>query len=222
MSIPLEVVDRYARTFFDMWRLGPRQFLLTQQNSPGTYLSAYQFLVVSLGLILAMTIPAISLSQAEFKDVGDAISTALDPKALASLSIVVLIVELGINSFLYYLCARLPPVRTRPSMSALFEVNCYLLSTAIPITAISSLVMPFVAAFAAYHLVPVWTLFIPSGLSLLLGLVLFFVYTNPGMAYVSGVSSARMLAALALLWVIAGLLGVLLGGFAAVLIAYLS
>jgi hypothetical protein len=215
MDIPLDLVDRYARTFFDFWRLRPRQFLSARGSVPDAYLSAYQFLVISLGLTFGMMVIALTLSFAAVQG-ADPTSASSDPKAIAGQTIVLLIMLLGVNSLILCLAARLPPVRRRPSLPAVFEFNCYTLSIALPMYAITFLVLPMLAGLVAQGLVPSWSVFILMGFSYLVGMISFFVYTLPGIACISGVSTGRMVAGFAVLsllfFVTCALLG-FTGGF---------
>jgi hypothetical protein len=198
VSFPIELTNRYARTFLDFWRLRPRKFLVLKADKPELYLSPYEFLVISLGLAFSMLIVAASLTVSAFQTGSGSIAS--DPKALAGRLVVFSTVMIGLNTVCSTFCSRPWPIRKRPTIVQFFEFNCYMCAVIMPMAAFDVLFDPVVADLVARHVIPLWGgLLLLYGAGAAIGIIYLFTYSIPGLAFIAGVSSSRMAAGL-FLW----------------------
>lgn len=190
MSIPIEIADKYMTTFIDFWRLRPRRFFPIAENSGQKYLTAAQFLVVSLGLAFIMLALAFTLTKTALDRAGieEVVAT---PEALAGRMVVFFIANLLIGSLFYRAISRARPIGGGATFHDIFELQCYITSLVVPMAALDLLVGPFVVELVGNQSLPAWSVFIQFGFGALVGLIVFIAYQVPGMAYVNGVSTGR-------------------------------
>lgn len=191
MALSLEVTDRFARTFIDFWRLRPKRFLSAVARSPMDYLTPYQFLVASLGIVFAMLVATIALVQGTMQGVtGQAPVTPA--QALAVRTTVFVVANLVVGSLIFRSISRVWPVKGIASFRTIFELQCYMMAIITPLAAIDVLVAPIIAELVGRNITPGWTALLPSGLGLIVGFAGFLFWNMPGVAHLNGVSTARL------------------------------
>jgi len=190
MLVPLELIDRYGRTFVDFWRLRPRKFYPSIEENPSAYVSPMQFLAISLGIAFVMGVVAITLSFSELESASGSKPIG-DPRALAGRLIVFIFFMLIVATLLYRILCALWPIRGRASFLQIFEHQCFMMAVILPSSALDVLINPLVTGLVAKDLVPPWAAFVPFLLGFLIGQITVFLYQVPGAAYVCGVTTLR-------------------------------
>lgn len=190
MGVPLELLDKFQTTFLDFWRLRPRTFLTQASVDRARYMPPAQFVGTSSILLLAMLVVDVSLSHGDLEKLaGEKIAS---PEALAGRLLVFVIFILFLNTIFSRIISPQWPIRGRATLISIFEFQCYMTATLVPAGAIDVLLDPLLL-----HIVlngaPYWILYIPLAIGYVLGLIFYFVYQNPGLAHLNGVSSLRML-----------------------------
>ena len=190
MAVPFELLDKYQITFIDFWRLRPRGFLIRVRAEPTKYLSAAQFMGVSSTLMLALIVIAMSVNQQNIEKITG--SKMASPEALAGRYLVMILVVLLGNTLLYRIISPRWPVRGKVNFVSLFEFQCYMVAILIPFLVIDVVLDPIGISLVASKVAPSWVLFIPAVIGGVAGFVCYFLYQNPGIAALNGVSSLRM------------------------------
>ena len=95
------------------------------------------------------------------------------------------------TTVLSWLAARLPLVRKKPAMSALFELQCYMVGMALPFVFTYYVVWPIVSFFVIQNIMPIWSMLIPGICVAAASVWYFFAYYCPGVAYLSGTTPLR-------------------------------
>lgn len=198
MVISLELVERYGTTFIDFWRLRPRKFLPALERDPNRYLSPMQFLAISLGIAFSLGVVAITLSLTVLESASGQEQIG-DPKALSARLVVFTFAMLVVGALSYRVISFLWPVRGRALFRQIFEFQCYYMAVILPMSAIDVLVGPAVVELVAREIVPVWVGGLPFLFGYGFGTVAAIFYSVPGIAYLNGVSSVRLLMG-TLLW----------------------
>lgn len=190
MPIPLELVDKYGSTFLDFWRLRPRRFLAAIKKEPKKYLSPMQFLAISLAITFSLGVTAIALSLTAVQSVSGNEQIG-DPKALSARLIVFIFTMLVVGSLMYRATSFFWPIRGHASFHQIFEFQCYWMAIVLPFGAIDVLILPLVTELIARELVPPWVGALPFLLGSAFGMVGWFLYGMPGIAYLNRVSTVR-------------------------------
>lgn len=189
MPVPLELLDKYLTTFLDFWRLRPRNFLARVRREPTRFLPPAQFVGVSSTILLALLVIAFSLNHEDLEKIAG--SKMASPEALAGRLLVLMLTILFANTLFYRMVSPLWPVRGKADLVSIFEFQCYLVALLVPLAAMDvlfdSITISLVANGAAF-----WVLFIPSAIGFVVGLSFYFIYQNPALAELNGVSSLRM------------------------------
>lgn len=206
MAITVELVDKYAKTFIDFWRLRPRRFFPAVDRSAEKYLTAPQFLVVSLGLVFAMLVASFALVQAGIDRAGVEMATAT-PEALAGRMVVFFVANLVVASLVFRAMSRVWPIKGSATFYSIFRLQCYMLSIIVPMAALDLLIGPIVAELIINDVLPVWSIFVQAGTGAIVGLVALFVYQIPGLAFLNDVSTGRVWCSLLSGCVFLGLIG---------------
>ena len=199
MSIPLNVFDRYMTTFLDFWRLRPRRFLEVISEERSRYISPAQFLIVSLSLMLLLLVIMNLLIRRDLQAILG--YEPPDPKALAGRAMVFMLSMAVLNALFYRFISPWWPIRCRRVLTEYFWFYCYMMAVYVPIAAVDVLVNPIVFSLVGSHGAPTWLLLLPGFLGAVFGILCFFLYLNPGIAYINRVSSIRMFLA-TLFWVV--------------------
>lgn len=192
MVISIEIVDKYARTFFDFWRLRPRRFFLFVTKTPEKYLTAPQFLASSLALLFALHVASISLSRAVLKQSGVQEGMTAEPKALAVQAVVFVILNLFLGSLQFWAISRAWPVKGKAAFSSIFELHCYTVAIFVPFVAFALLVSPFIAHLVSMDILPAWCYFVQPVISLMISLAGLAFWQFPGVAFLNAVSTGRL------------------------------
>jgi len=215
VAIPLEVLDKYLTTFLDFWRLRPRKFLSLTREQPTRYLSPGQFVGVSSTIIVALIVVSLSVARLDIEKIAG--FQMPSSEAVAGRQLVFILALLFANTLFYRIVSRIWPIKGKGTLVSIFEFQCYLTALLVPMAAVDVLIDPITIAMVA-HGTPSWVLFIPGTIGFTAGSALFFLYQNPGLAELNGVSSLRMLFG-SLFWMVvlsfaAGVpLGILIGIF---------
>lgn len=191
MVISIELVDKYARTLIDFWRLRPRRFFLSVTKTPKKYLTAPQFLASSSALAFALLVASIGLVSAVLKQ-SDAQGTTAEPKALAVQVVVFVIANLLLGSLYFRAISRVWPVKGKAAFSSIFELQCYMMAIIVPLSAFDLLVGPTIANLVSMYILPAWCQFVQPVIGLMIGLAGLFFWQFPGVAFLNGVSTGRI------------------------------
>jgi hypothetical protein len=218
MAIPLELVDRYATTFLDFWRLRPRKFLPAAQREPAKYITPLQFLTLSLGLVFTLLGVGITLSLTALQSVSGSNQVG-DPKALAARQVVLIFFMLVVGALAWRITSVLWPVRGRAPFRQILELSCYWMAVVLPLSMVDVLVVPILTELVARQVVPAWISTIPFLFGLVFGTFAAFFYVLPGVAYLNGVSSLRQMMGTLLWSTVAGFVAGFVVSFVSVLAA---
>lgn len=192
MGIPIELVDKFGKTFFDYWRLAPDRFIKAQRSQTEKYLSPYQFLGVCLILCFTMLLVQFGLIDGILVDVTGQ-KPATEPKVRAGRLLVLFVFLTGISSIFVSIASRPWPIRRRVPVETVFKFMCFAQAAMlIPGVAFDTLLMPVVGELALREIIPYWITWIPFVIGLLGGTIIYFVYVLPGLALLAGVSKSRM------------------------------
>lgn len=125
-----------------------------------------------------------------------------EPAAAEALAgrVVVFIVSMHVvNTLFYQWISRWWPVRASQPFARYFAFSCYMMAIYLPMAALEVLLDPIVFMLVASNKASQLLLFLPLAIGGAVGFVIFWIYTNPGMAYINGVSATRMALA-TMLW----------------------
>ena len=193
LAFPLEMLEQYAATLLSFLR-GPRRFLSKQEMNPNLSLPPYPFLSVTGGVIFTIYVAAEAIFSAGLKRAG--VETFNDPKASAIRLIALLFCFLFTMTALSAFFSRLWPVQGRPSINSIFKLGCYYAGIFIFFGVIDLIVTPILFELAAEKTIPTFVAFIPFAVGVLCGLVSFYVYWLPGLAYINRVTNSKMFVAI--------------------------
>ena len=213
--MPIEFVDRYAKTFRDFCCLGPRKFNAARNNDPSKYLSPYQLLVVSLSIGFLIFGAAISLSQSVTQADSDGQSVP-SPDAIAVYFLAFAVTMLFVNSLIFRAISRIWPIRGSATFRSIFELECYTLAIRmLPPMVLTLVLLPLVTVLMATETVSNSSgilILVAPAIVITLASLIFLEF--PGIAAVNEVSTGRVWAGF-LFWPTA--LGALLGFVTALL-----
>ena len=186
----------YIATFIDFWQLRPRRFLLFKEETPTRYMPPAQFWVASLSLIFLLDLAAYS-----FENYERAISVFygnVTHYGMAVRGIVHSIGMLLISSFFYFLASRLWPVRGRPRITRILEMQFYLIAIRLPATGLFILIAPWWNVFHTIDGDPTDAGYAWYGLLATYFVLTWLFWSCPYIAVLNGVSTVRAAAGMAL------------------------
>ena len=190
--MPIELADKFGRTFFDYWRLAPGRFLEAQRSEPEKYLPPYQFLCVCLTLSFSMLLIEFGLIDGVLLEITGH-KPAAEPMARAGRLLILLVSITAISSLFVSFASRPWPIRRRVPVRTIFEFMSFAQAALmIPAAAFDTLVMPIIGELALREIIPSWTIWIPMVIGLLGGITIYFVYVLPGLAILARTSRSRM------------------------------
>ena len=190
--IPSEKIGRYVITFIDFWKLRPRRFVLSYEESPSKYLPPFQFWGFSLIILFALFVAEIALTIEISVDDVRVMGQKVPAEALATWHLTFLVFLTVVFSLLYRAVSRIWPIRGNATFRSILELQCYTHAILIPLAAFLFLVSPFIGKESRV----LWGIVVTVVYSLLT----VFPWNLPAVAVANGVSSLRMFAGM-LFWV---------------------
>ena len=217
----IDVVDRYAKTFFDFWLLRPRGFIAAKNRSPSNYLSPYQFLYACLSIVFVVYVVAVSLvatvslvGTVSLEPTAASIASTTLAGAISGLLLLVLITGLLWGALVFRTLTRVWPIRGSATFVSIFKFRCYMMAIWLPqivlILFLSLLPVVLVMLKQLSEQGPIWNSISVEEISiwtsiavLVIGVIssvlTLFFWELPGIAAVNGVSTLRVWAGL-LFW----------------------
>ncbi len=186
----VEQIGRYIRTVIDFWRLRPKRFMAAINDNPTRYLPPLQFLaftvvigffVYSATFFLALLIAP--ETSAQIIQIGS-ISLEGTARVFAIYVMALIIFILFVETILFRIISNIWPIKGGASFSAIFEFQCYMLATIVPLILLDLLLSPLIALE--------WVVGLKLSLGLLIGILSLLFWQVPGIAIISGVTTGRL------------------------------
>jgi hypothetical protein len=192
MAIPLDVVDKAAKTFFDILRVKPSDFLSLRAADPTCYLSPYQYLTVCMGLSGSLLFVEIGLLDGILKELANH-KIEVDASARVGRIIALLATMIVVSSIFVTFFARRWPIRSSVELKEVFEFLCYGVGTLLPpVTALEVLVAPLISELVLKGIFSNWTIYIYPILNFLVGNFFFFKIVLPGYSHLLRKTKTRI------------------------------
>ena len=202
-------VDRYVRTFLDVWSLRPRRFMEGIDRNSSRYLGAYQFFFLSLSILFALYVAEISLTQVLSASITGGQGEPPSARAIATWGLTLFVVLFLVNSLVFLAISRLWPVRGTATFTSILKGQCYTVAIVLPFAAVVCLLSPFIVTLNIRESTIIFV-------GLAWGVVVTFGWQLPAVAFANGVSTGRIVGGL-LFW--PACLGAVIGAIGVVMIA---
>ena len=210
--MPFDAVDKFGKTFFDVWRMRASDFLDLRNDDPTCYLSPYQFLMLCATLALSMLLINIGLVDGLLKELAQH-KVETDASVRAGRLIIFVLASILFGSLFVSFSAKRWPIRRTVQTKSIFEIMSYGLGALLlPLAALDVLVGPVIAELVLRDALPLWTIYLPFIIGFIAGNLMFFRYLLPSYAHVLKVSKSRVFWGLAL-WgfVVSFIIGFVIG-----------
>ena len=187
-------VNQYIKTSIDFWKLRPRKFHERERSDPLRYLPPYQFLWYNLSILFFLFSATLVVILTYFEDGWIMI-------IFSSVYMVVLVLDLIINTSLYTLLSKIWPIRGKSTFLSIFKSNCYTSSALIPPAALIlidfSIILVLNGNIDHINQTPLESslklfLIISIIISVPYTIIVWAVWQIPGIAVVNGVSTSRV------------------------------
>ena len=216
MAFSIDLADRYVKTVIDFWRLRPRRFFPALDTSSTRYLTAPQFLAVSIGLMFAVYAASYALTSTALERAG-AGELIESPDAEALRIVVFFLANLVAATLFLRGISRVWPIKGSATFESIFKLQCYMMAIFVPVAAVDLLVGPIMAEMIVRGFISETSILINISAGMAIGLLAFILYQVPGVAFLNDTSIGRIYAGL-VFWVVAlGLAGGVLSFVASVI-----
>ena len=148
MGSHVEQLGRYIRTVIDFWRFRPKRFMVAVNDSPARYLPPFQFLAFTVFIGFLAYSAAFFLGLLIAAETNAPIgSTSLEgeSRVLAIYVMALMIFILFVETVAFRILSNIWPIKGGASFLAIFEFQCYMLATTVPLILLDLLLSPLMA-----------------------------------------------------------------------------